>query len=121
MDSQNNQQTPSSQNPPVASTKSSNTLMEVLSYLGPLVIVSYIMSKDTPEIKFHVKQGAAVFLIEVIVWLLAHFVFIWMLWPILDILNLVTLVLSVIGIINVVQDKQKELPVIGAWANGLNI
>ena len=118
MDPQQNPSQP--QSPQMNMSKnSSNTLMEVLCYLGPLVIVSYIMSKDNPELKFHVKQGLAVFGIEVIVWLLAHFI--WSLWPLIDILNLVTLIFSILGIINVIQVKQKELPVIGSWANGLNI
>ena len=31
--------------------------MAVLSYIGPLVIVSYIVANNDPFVKFHIKQG----------------------------------------------------------------
>ncbi len=111
MDSQNNQSQPTQ--------VSNNTLMAVLSYLGPLVIISYVTAKDNPFVKFHIKQGLVVFSLEVIVWILSSMV--WSLWMLLNFVNIVTLVLSIIGIINAVQGKEKELPVVGGFSSYFKI
>lgn len=115
MDSVNNgapQQNSAPQQPVDAASK--NTLMGVLSYIGPLVIIPFLTSKDQPFVKFHIKQGLVVFSIEVIVYVLGMFV--WGLWPLLSLINLATLVLSIIGIVNVVEKKEKELPLVGSFS-----
>ena len=92
-----------------------NTLMGILAYLGPLVIISYPMSKDDPFVKFHIKQGLVLLVISVVLWLLES-----MTWRYLMIFNFVQLaifILSVIGIVNVVQKKEKGLPLVGSFAS----
>lgn len=117
MDLQNNQN--GIENNPPQNNPSNNTVMAVLSYLGPLVIVSYITSRNNEFVKFHIKQGLALFGLEVIVWILGSMM--WSLWILVNIINLATLILSIIGIVNVVQGKQKELPLIGKFAEGFSI
>ncbi len=107
------------QKTPPMQTADNSTVMGVLSYLGPLVIVSYLTAKDNPFVKFHVKQGLVLFTIEIVVWILTGMI--WVLWPILHIVNLGTLILSIVGIINVVHKKQQELPLIGKYASHFNI
>ncbi len=89
-----------------------NMLMAVLSYLGPLVIVSYVMAKNDPFVKFHIKQGLVLFIIEIAIAVLG------MIMPglymIISLANLATLVLSILGIINAVQKKETPLPVVGS-------
>jgi uncharacterized membrane protein len=96
-----------------------NVVMAVLAYLGPLVIISYLVAKDDPFVKFHIRQGLVLFAIEVIVWFVGM-VF-WLLWPILGIINMITFVLSIIGIINAVQGNQKQLPIVGSYDKFFNI
>ncbi|MEK9177212.1 MAG: hypothetical protein AAB923_02855, partial [Patescibacteria group bacterium] len=48
------------------SGKNQNTAMAVIAYLGPLVIVSYLIGKDDAFVKFHVKQGLVLFVVEVV-------------------------------------------------------
>lgn len=91
-----------------------NKLMAVLSYIGPLVIVSFLIAKDEPFVKFHIKQGLVLFVIEVIIWFLMM-VF-WFLFPILQIVNIVVFVLAIIGIVNAVGGKEKPLPFVGRYA-----
>lgn len=86
-------------------------LMGVLSYLGPLVIIPLVTSKQDPFVKFHVKQGLVLLSIEIIVWILASIL--WQLWVVYRLINLATVILSIIGIVNVSQNKEKELPLIG--------
>ena len=91
------------------------TVMAVLAYLGILVIIPFITSKNDPFVKFHVKQGLVLVIIEVVIWFLGGMLF-WRFWPLLQLVNLATLVLAIVGIVNVINHKEAELPVIGSFA-----
>ncbi len=97
-------------------TNQTNTLMGVLAYLGPLVIVSYLVAKDDPFVKFHIKQGLVLLVIQVVLWVLMPMM-VWGLWSLMRLINLAVAVLAIIGIINVVQKKEKELPLVGSFAS----
>lgn len=101
---------------PTAQTDNS-TLFGILSYIGPLVIVSFLVAKEHPFVKFHIKQGLILLAIEVAVWFVG--MIFWQLWTILNVLDLGALVLSIIGIVNVVQHKEKELPLVGQFSQYL--
>ncbi len=92
--------------------------MGVLAYLGILIIIPFLMAKDDVFVKFHIKQGLVLVLIEVVVWALGMFV--WHVWMLFGLVRLAILVLAVIGIVNVVQGKQKELPLVGSLAKNFN-
>ncbi len=94
-------------------------VMAVLAYIGPLVIIPYLMAKDDAFVKFHIRQGLVLLVIEVVCWILAM-VFLPLLL-ILWIVKLIILVLAIIGIINATQNKQKELPLVGSYAKYFNI
>ncbi|HVY35714.1 MAG TPA: DUF4870 domain-containing protein [Candidatus Paceibacterota bacterium] len=106
--SSNNQSAPQAE---AYSPRQHRMLMGVLSYLGPLVIIPLVTSKQDPFVKFHVKQGLVLLSIEIIVWILASIL--WQLWVVYRLINLATVILSIIGIVNVSQNKEKELPLIG--------
>ena len=89
--------------------------MAVLAYIGPLVIVSYLVAKGDPFVKFHIKQGLALFVAEVVALILASFL--WFLWPIFSLVNLAFFVLAVIGIVNAAQGKEAKLPLVGDLAD----
>ena len=93
-------------------------VMSILSYIGPLVIVSYVVSKSDPAVKFHIRQGLVLLVLEAAVWVISMMLI--FLWPIMQIVNIALLVLSVVGIMNVVNGKQKELPFIGSYAKYFN-
>lgn len=103
---------------PIATGAQNTTLMGVLAYIGILVIIPYLMAKDDPVVKFHIKQGLVLVVIELIMWVAVSMVYI--LAPIAMLVNLATLVLSIIGIINVVQGNQKELPFVGQFSKHFN-
>ena len=107
------QESPASANAPV--TRNDNeALLGVISYIGPLVIISYILGKDMPFVRFHAKQGMVVFAIEVIAWILGSML--WQFWPFVSLINLATLILSILGIVNVIQRKEQELPLVGSFS-----
>ncbi|MFZ2253242.1 MAG: hypothetical protein WAW13_03665 [Minisyncoccia bacterium] len=114
---ENNQDQNATQAPVVQADNS--TLMSVLAYIGILVLVPLLVSKDNETVKFHIKQGLVLLVIEAGVWVLGMMM--WSLYPLLSIINIATLVLSIIGIVNVVQKKQSELPVVGQFAKHFTI
>lgn len=102
--------------PNTAATGADNQkLMGILSYIGPLVIIPFLMAKEDPFVKFHIKQGLLLLIISVGVWFVTMAMpFFWMF---LNLINLGVFILAVIGIINVVQHEQKELPLVGSFAS----
>ena len=99
-------------------SKQKNIIMAILAYIGPLVIVSYIASKDDAFVKFHIKQGLVLLVIEVAVWFL-EMIF-WPLWILLKFINLIVLIIAIIGIINAAKGQQKNLPLVGKYARYFN-
>lgn len=93
--------------------------MGVLSYLGPLVIIPLVTTKDDPFVKFHIKQGLVLLVIEVIVYAISTAL--WQFWGIYRLIHLVLVIFSIIGIINVIQGKEKELPLLGSFAHSFKI
>ena len=103
---------------PEAKMPEKNTLMAILAYIGPLVIVSYIIGKDDAFVKFHIKQGLVLLVVEVAMWFLGSLL--WFIWPVISLINFAVLVLAVIGIINAAQGKEKELPLVGKFSKYFN-
>jgi len=100
-------------------TQSKNTLMGILAYLGLLVIIPYLVAKDDSFVKFHIRQGLVLVVIEIAVWFIGMIV-----WPFMifiPLVNLAVLVLVIIGIVNVVQGKEKELPLVGQFSSYFKI
>lgn len=91
-----------------------NVLMAILAYIGPLVIVSYVAAKEDPFVKFHIKQGLVLLVIEAAVWVLGMMM--WRVWPILSIINFATFVLSIVGIVNAMRGKEEDLPIVGKFS-----
>jgi len=88
--------------------------LAVLAYIGPLIIVSYFLGQKDSFVKFHIKQGLLLFIIEIALWFFS--MFLWILFPILFVVNIGLLVWTILGIVNAAQRKEKELPLIGRWA-----
>ena len=91
-------------------------IMGILAYIGFLVLIPFFVSKNDPTVKFHVKQGLVLLVIEVVVWVVGMMFWSYFLYALLQLLNLVVLILSIIGIVNVVQGKEKMLPLVGQFS-----
>src|SRR5262245_55309593 len=98
--------------------KTNRTIMGVFAYLGVLIIIPFLLAKDDSFVKFHLRQGVVLVIIEIAVWVLGSMS--WQLWPLLTVVNLGTIVLAVIGIVNVVQHKEAELPFVGSFARNFH-
>lgn len=116
MDTNTQQNTPQ---PPVGQSSSNNTGMAILAYLGILVIVPFLTdAKNDPFVKFHIKQGLGLLIIEVISW------FVWMV-PVLGFMIgwlvwLFIMIMIIMGIMNAASGKTKELPLVGMIAKNFN-
>jgi len=113
------QETPQPQTAPSADSKDveENKIMAVLAYLGILVLIPLLTKKDSPFTMYHVKQGLALLILEVIaipVYIVLAFIPI-IGWLASMALWVLILVLLILGIVNAVNGKMKELPVIGQF------
>ncbi len=91
----------------------------ILAYLGLLIIISYLLAKNNSFVKYHIKQGAVLVCIEIILWIISGMLGI--LTSIVGILELGVFVLAIIGIVNVVQKKEKALPIVGKYSKYIKI
>ena len=93
------------------------TLLGVLAYIGPLVIVPLIAGKNDSFVKFHAKQGLVLLVLAIILWILLPMLWTFgpfgMFW---GIIKLLITILAIIGVVNVVGNKEKPLPVIGGFS-----
>lgn len=117
---------------------SSNKGMALLSYLGPLCLIPFLLEKKSKFSEYHAKQGVNLFVIEIFFCLISYF-----LTSLIKIPNVCTLIgnttitydcgsvtpwfislplsfcklffslISLVGIIYVFQGKAKELPLFG--------
>jgi uncharacterized membrane protein len=92
--------------------------MAIFAYLWILILIPFLTdAKKDSFVKYHLKQGLALIIFEVIGWVAGWIlVFIPIIgWLIMWLWWLATLVLAVLGIINVLNGHEKELPVIGKY------
>ena len=93
--------------------------MAIFAYLWILIVIPFLTdAKNDPFVKFHIKQGLALLIFDVVGWIVAAaigwfpvigWIIVWLWW-------LVSLVLVLVGIINVLNGNEKELPLIGQYA-----
>jgi uncharacterized membrane protein len=93
-------------------------IMAVFAYLWILIIIPFLTdAKEDPFVKYHIKQGLALIIFEVIGWVAGWFL-VWIPvlgWLIMMLWWLATLVLAIVGILNVLNGHEKELPFIGQY------
>ena len=91
-----------------------NVFLAAISYIGPLIIISYILAKKDPFVMFHVRQAAVLVGIEIALWLLTSLF--WPLWLLFQFVNLGVTVLAIVGIVYAIQEKETALPIVGHLA-----
>jgi uncharacterized membrane protein len=124
------EQPPSPPPPPTGSGgASSNTLMLVLSYLGVLALIPFLVEKDDKEVQWHAKHGLVLFGAEVVLFIGLSIVF-----RILDgmtsgaasclggcgfmpILSLAIMVLHIVCIVKAVNGQRFKIPVLSDYAD----
>ena len=107
---------------------SDEMLTAVLSYLSILVLIPYFMTekKRNDFIRFHLKQGLALFIAEIIIWvvdfILGYIPYIGGLLSILlSILNLVLVIISIIALIKAISGEKWKIPILSDFSKNINI
>jgi uncharacterized membrane protein len=105
-------------------TLDNTTLMAILCYIGPLVIIPFLMAKEQPFVKFHIKQGIVLAAGGLVLYVLSQFymlTYIPLFSTILTLISLGLLILSIVGIMNVVKKKEVDIPLTGQFTKHFNI
>lgn len=97
-----------------------NKILALVSYLSLLFLIPYFVAPKSRFTRFHVNQGAILFIISfiptMVFSLLSQIPFVGALFAICNwVVNIVALVFAILGIINACSGKAKELPIIGKY------
>lgn len=90
--------------------------LALLSYIPFLCIVPLLCKKEDPFVLFHGRQGLAIFVFEIGVFILS-IIFPWILRPGMFVLS----VLSFIGLLAVLRGKTIELPLVNRLAEKISL
>lgn len=82
-----------------------------LSYLGLLFLIPMLVNKESAYTKFHVNQGLALFIANIVVGVITPIPFIG--WIAGSICGVACFVFEIMGIVFALQGKAKRLPIIG--------
>ncbi len=100
-------------------TINEQTIFASLSYLNILVLIPLLTKKHDPFIQYHVKQGIVLLIPELVVYVAGGMFY--FMWPVWSILNLGFICLTIVGIIHALRKEEKPLPLIGQFANKINL
>jgi uncharacterized membrane protein len=105
----------------IAAAGKNRTLMACLAYVLFFIPMITGDSKRDEFVKYHTKQGFALFIVCMAIYIVGWVVpfFRWM--PVMSLLNLGTFVLFIIGLVNAASDKKQPLPIIGSLGDWLKI
>lgn len=96
-------------------------VMNILCYIGILVLIPLFAEKNNRCVRFHVNQGFVLFIFEIIANIvMTIFSFVPVLGVIVStLIGLAELAMMIFGIVYAAQNKVKELPLIGhfKWIN----
>lgn len=95
------------------------TIFASLSYLSILVLIPLLTKKSDTFVQYHVKQGLVLLVPELIVYVVSGMFY--FMWPVWSILNLGFLCLTIVGIIHALRKEEKPLPLIGQYADKINL
>lgn len=95
-----------------------------LCYIGFLVIVPILICKYTPYVKFHINQGLALLITEIIYFIMYYIVctvimnISQLLFPIVAVLGIsgiLFIVFALFGIAGAMKNEKRELPLVGGF------
>ena len=99
-----------------ATKKEENTAMAIVAYI--LFFIPLLTdAKNDPFVKYHIKQGLALFITAVAVVIIDQFLFLipFLGWGLSLLIGLFVFVLFIIGVLNASKGEQKPLPLIGKF------
>lgn len=102
-----------------------NKVISILCYFGILLLIPYLVKKDSEYVKFHSNQGLILLIVNIALSIVSAVIgailgLIPYIGGILSgliggVISLACFALMIIGIVNAVTGKMKELPIIGGY------
>ncbi len=113
----------------MAKTLSSDeTMTAILSYLGILVLIPYFTTqgKRNAFMSFHIKQGLALFVFDIILTVVGMVVWVipvigWMIGLLMPIVWILVLIVAIIAIVKALKGEMWDIPVIGGFKDKFNV
>ncbi len=91
----------------------------LFSYIGPLVLITLAFKPTDVNAKYHMKQGLALFIAEMITMAIGLFPILG--WIFAAVMSWVWLVISLYGIYNVLMGRRRRLPIVGKYSDKINV
>lgn len=91
-----------------------NKFMTILCYLGILIIIPFLVAKESKFVKFHINQGLCFIVFALVMCVFSCIPFIG--WIIEAVTGIACLILMLMGILNAARGNAKELPIIGRYS-----
>ncbi|MCD6427523.1 MAG: DUF4870 domain-containing protein [Caldisericaceae bacterium] len=103
-----------------------NKILAAISYLGILVLIPLLVKKDSKFVMEHARQGLALFIAEIIVWLVELILgripgFGVVIAILANICYAVLAIVSIIALVYALMGKCWKIPVVYDFAKGLKI
>lgn len=93
-------------------------LAYLLSIIGFVIVL--LAKKDNKFAMFHAKQSLVLFIVYIIGWIVLMLIPV-LGWMLLFVWWIIMLIFTILGIINALTGKEKELPIIGKYAEKIKI
>ena len=102
--------------------KKTLSIVAYITIIGWIIALVQYQSEKSPEVRFHLKQSLGVMILGIVFAIVINIIVAIM--PSLRFLayaNIIVLIIWIIGLVNAVNGVQKQLPIIGSFAeNNLN-
>jgi len=92
-----------------------NKVLAAIGYIWILCLVPLFLKRHSKFCQFHAKQGLILFIVEIFGWLIF-----WL--PLIGwIIGILILIFAALGIMNALQGKYWEMPILGKYAQKINL
>lgn len=100
-----------------------NRLLAALAWLWVLSVVILLVKKDSAFVQFHARQGALVFGVSVLAWVVLTLLsFLGPLtWVLQNLVQLVVFIVIVVGFLQALRGRWWAVPVLGRFASNLRL
>lgn len=90
-----------------------NKFMAILCYLGILIVIPFLVAKESKFVKYHINQGLCMIVFILILGVISYLPLVG--WIVGAVSGIVSLILCLMGILNAARGEAKELPLVGRY------
>lgn len=90
-----------------------NKFMAILCYLGILIVIPFLVAKESKFVKYHINQGLCMIVFILILGVVSYLPIVG--WIVGALSGIVSLILCLMGILNAARGEAKELPLVGRY------